>query len=293
MHYLYILIVLSTVQYLRISCFPSDETKVHVISEEPDFALEEREKGYERDSKLRMETALKMRDMYREKQKQWAQFREAEQQRRTDKANQEELDRLAAILAHSQAKHEFTKEKFHQTLTVRSFFDAALIIQGAYRRMKARRNMLKEIEMKQAMLRRQMENRAAVVIQRAWQRYKTQKLYEFFHYKPIPTGPVISSLRGCPLPSISGCTFAYQKSTSITGIMIFFTSYFVNDSVYAKFMLTKHCTDTVLILMADLACSLVIVFFQGNHGARCTKQRKEGSRFFDLPLGISCWATEV
>ena len=60
-----------------------------------------------RERRLRLEASMKMREIYEEKQKRWQEFREAERQRRIDKANQEELDRLAGILACSRARREY------------------------------------------------------------------------------------------------------------------------------------------------------------------------------------------
>ena len=197
---------------------PPADTEMSVMSEEPDFVPHSEEES-ERERKLRLEAALKMRDMFVEKQKQWAQFREAERQRRIDKANQEELHHLAAVLASSRVRHELTKAKFHQTLTVRSHYDAALIIQRAYRKMKKQRKLLRVRETVITTMRKKKENGAAIIIQRAWRRYRQLKLYEFLHFKSIPTGPVLSSLRSHPQSvAISGSVQPlYQKGTSITG----------------------------------------------------------------------------
>ena len=58
-----------------------------------------------RQRKKRLEEALKMRKIQHQVQEQWVAFREAERQRRIDKANKLEADRLAAILAESKARN--------------------------------------------------------------------------------------------------------------------------------------------------------------------------------------------
>lgn len=111
--------------------FPGEQTLEPSVEEGVD-----KEEQLSREKKLRLETAMRMREIYAEKQKCWEQFREAEKQRRIDNSNREELDRLAAVLSRSRARREYTQSKIQQTLAVRSHYDAALIIQRAFRRMK-------------------------------------------------------------------------------------------------------------------------------------------------------------
>lgn len=178
----------------------------------------DKEEQLSREKKLRLETAMRMREIYAEKQKCWEQFREAEKQRRIDNSNREELDRLAAVLSRSRARREYTQSKIQQTLAVRSHYDAALIIQRAFRRMKRVRLQHQRKALEKDSRRRRRENRAAFVIQRAWRRYVQKKLFEALNFRSILTSPVISLPAHHPLPlnQLRGVQ-SYRKNISITG----------------------------------------------------------------------------
>ena len=174
-----------------------------------------------RERKLRLEVSMKMREIYEEKQKCWQKFREAERQRRIDKANQEELDRLAGILACSRARREYSHAKFQQTNTIRLYYDAAVVIQRAFRQSKSRRLGLREQTLKEEAQQRRMKNRAARIIQRAWRSYKQYRLYQALHFKSIMTSPVISLPARPKIPSPPHarmeCVPSYGRPISITG----------------------------------------------------------------------------
>ena len=159
-----------------------------------------------------------MREIYAKKQKLWQQFREAERQRRIDKANQEELDRLAGILAKSRARREYTEMKFYQTNTIRSYYNAAVVIQRAFRRAKHRKSWLRMRTVAEEVRRRMMENKAACIIQKAWRQYRQQRLYEALHFKSILTGPVITlASHPSSFPGRQESIQSYQRNISITG----------------------------------------------------------------------------
>lgn len=174
-----------------------------------------------RERKLRLEVSMKMREIYEEKQKCWQEFREAERQRRIDKANQEELDRLTGILACSRARREYSHAKFQQTNTIRLCYDAAVVIQRAFRQAKSRRLSLREQALKKEAQQRRMKNRAARIIQRAWRSYKSYRLYQALHFKSIMTSPVISLPTRPKIPSPPHarmeCIPSYGRPISITG----------------------------------------------------------------------------
>ena len=171
-----------------------------------------------KEQRLRLEFALKMREVYEQQQKYWQEFRDAERQRRIDKANQEELDRMEDILTRSRARREYSQAKFGQMLCVRSYYDAAVTIQRAYRRMMLKRSLQIEQATKESRRRRQRENRAALVIQLAWRRYKQRKVYEALHFKAIMTSPVIAfpEHRSAAVNKLEGLQ-SYHRHISITG----------------------------------------------------------------------------
>ena len=193
-----------------------DEQRLEPIPEEIDVAMEEEQLS--REKKLRLEMAMRMREIYAEKQKCWEQFREAEKQRRIDNANQEELDRLADILSRSRARKQYTQSKIQQTLAVRSHYDAALIIQRAFRRMKQVRLQCQWKAMEEESVKRMRQKRAALVIQRAWRRYVQKKLFEALNFRSILTSPVVSlrAPHSLPLNQLKGVQ-SYQKGIFITG----------------------------------------------------------------------------
>ena len=168
----------------------------------------------------RLETAMKMREIYEEKQKQWEVFRAAEGQRRVDKARQAELDRLTKIMEQSRARREYTWLKFRQTLSVRSHHQAATVIQRAFREMKTRRWWQEKVQTRLELERMWREIRAAVKIQRVWRLYRERKIYRATHFKAVLTSPVVAL--PSPVPGKSpGWTYegpSYKRSISITGL---------------------------------------------------------------------------
>ncbi len=169
--------------------------------------------------KLRLESAMKMREIYEEKQRLWLKFREAERQRRINKANQEELDRLAGVLAQSRGRRAYAESKFLRTRMVRSCNEAAIIIQRAFRRVRWQRSWLQRKLARDEALRMKREHQAALVIQLAWRRYRQAKLYETLHFRAIYTSPVIAlpRQRSPPHTGILPEICSYQRNTSITG----------------------------------------------------------------------------
>ena len=165
----------------------------------------------------RLEAAMKMREIYEEKQQWWRAFREAERQRRIDKAEQEERDRLAAVIAQSRARREYTQSKYKQTLSVRSHHHAATIIQQGFRRMRLRRSWQERVQARSEREKRKKENRAAVCIQRAWKRYQQYKIYKATHFRSVLTSPVVA-LSDPLLASLENREPSYNRCTYITGI---------------------------------------------------------------------------
>ena len=174
-----------------------------------------------RERRLRLEASMKMREIYEEKQKRWQEFREAERQRRIDKANQEELDRLAGILACSRARREYSHAKFQQTNTIRLYYDAAVVIQRAFRQARSRRLCLREQALKEEAQQRRMKNRAARIIQRAWRSHQQYRLYQALHFKSIMTSPVVTLPARPKIPSPPRTRMeaipSYGRPISITG----------------------------------------------------------------------------
>lgn len=157
---------------------------------------------------------MKMRATYQERQKRWQQFRELEKQRRKDKAHVMEMNRLNNIIKESRARREYTCSKFQQTLTVRSYHAAALVIQRAYRRVRKERAVrTRALELETLLVRKQRE-RAALVVQRVWRRYQQQKLFKAMHFMSIMAGPVIAVERRLPSPPGA---HSYEREISITG----------------------------------------------------------------------------
>ena len=180
---------------------------------------EEMVKQRQREQKLRLEAAMKMRDRYCEKQRRWHEFRAAERQRRIDKANQEELNYFAGVIADSQARRQYSTLKFKYTTTVRSHHQAAVIIQRAFHEMKARKSWQRKVAEREEKARRKREDRAARVIQKAWRLYKQYQLYQALNFKSVLTSPVITMGRR----QLSGTATAqtgvrsYERDISITG----------------------------------------------------------------------------
>lgn len=180
-------------------------------------AMTEEQKVKERQSRL--EAAMKMRDIYKEKQKRWETFRAAEEQRRIDKARQAELNRLANIMAESKARREYTQSKFRQSLSVRSHHQAALVIQRTYHAMKSRRSWQERLQARKEMEKRRRENEAAVIIQRVWKRYRQYRIYKATQFRSIYTSPVVDVRTPtlCLAAQLQGQVPSFKKNISITG----------------------------------------------------------------------------
>lgn len=171
----------------------------------------------EKERRLRLETSMKMRAMYQEKQKRWQQFREAEKQRRVIKARVKEMNRLNSIIEKSRARREYSNSKFQQTLNVRSYHQAALVIQRTFRRMKKDKEARTRMLWEEAALVRRERWRAALVIQRSWRLYRQRKLFKAMHFRSIMAGPVIAVGRRQPSPPGA---HSYERGISITGKLI-------------------------------------------------------------------------
>ena len=161
---------------------------------------------------------MKMRDRYYEKQRRWHEFRVAERQRRIDKANQEELNYFAGVIADSQARRQYSTLKFKYTTTVRSYHQAAVTIQRAFRRMKVRKSWQKKVAEREEKVRRKREERAARVIQKAWRLYKQYQLYQALNFKSVLTSPVITLTRRQQSDTATATSVhTYEQDISITG----------------------------------------------------------------------------
>ena len=187
------------------------------------------------EKQLRLEVAMKMKNIYEEKQKKWEAFRAAERQRRVDKARQAEFDRLAGIMADSRARREYTRSKFHQTLSVRSHHHAAIVIQRAFREMKSRRWWRERVQVRLQFERRSRENRAAVKIQHAWRQYQQHKAYKAMHFKAVYTSRVVALAEPTPgkFPAWASEDPMYKRGITITGLpvqpnVVYICSYFCN-----------------------------------------------------------------
>lgn len=159
-----------------------------------------------------------MRERYLEKQQRWKEFRDAERQRRINKCNQEQLDYFASVIADSKARREYTTSRFQSTRTIRSHYDAAVIIQRRYRQWKKEQVKMKRESLWRERQRKKEEERAAIVIQKAWREYQQHKLYKALHFKSIRTSPVIA-LRDKAHRSTdnAGQLHSYEQNISITG----------------------------------------------------------------------------
>jgi transcriptional regulator of heat shock response len=163
---------------------------------------------------------MKMRDRYCEKQRRWHEFRAAERQRRIEKANQEELNYFAGVIADSQARRQYSTLKFKYTTTVRSHHQAAVTIQKAFREMKVRKSWQRMVAEREEKARRKREDRAARVIQKAWRLYKQYQLYRALNFKSVLTSPVITLGRRQLSGSIAtaqSVVHTYERDISITG----------------------------------------------------------------------------
>ena len=160
---------------------------------------------------------MKMRDRYCEKQRRWHEFRVAERQRRIEKANQQELDYFAGVIADSQARRQYSELKFKYTTTVRSCHQAAVTLQRAFRRMKARKSWQRRVAKREEMRRRKKEERAARVIQKTWRLYKQYQLYQALNFKSVLTSPVITLNRRQQSGTTAPGVHTYEQDISITG----------------------------------------------------------------------------
>ena len=187
-----------------------------------------------KERKSRLEAALKMRELYTEKQKQWEEFRKAEKQRRIDKARQAELDRLAEVIAQSHARREYTQSMYRQTLSVRSHHKAAIVIQSAFRKMKTRQSWQERVQCRMEIEKRRKEDRAARCIQRAWKSYRQYKIYKATHFKAVYTSPVVA----LPHPNLVTASSwtegepSYNRNIWITGIKALYCK-FSDVHIYA------------------------------------------------------------
>lgn len=182
----------------------------------PQVSEEEREDWKRMQQLTKLEAGLRMRDLYTQHQKRWEEFRNAERQRRLEKARQEELDRLARILSDSVARRQYCQERFQYTAVVRSHHHAATIIQRAYHQYRQRRHMQSrklEEERRRAFW---CTNRAARVIQRAWRRHINWKAYLAKNFKPIKTSPVVK-LEPHPLNPPTYWRKPYERGTIVSG----------------------------------------------------------------------------
>jgi len=167
-----------------------------------------------RQRKQRLEEALKMREVQKKIQNDWASFREAERQRRIDKANKQEADRLAAILAESKARRNYHNIKYSQTNTIRSYIMAVVAIQKWYKKTKRHKRLRQQQQIEKMAYEAERRNRAAIVIQKQWKKYRLLKQYHAKHYRSISTNPVIVPYRQT---HSSTQQHSYQRRTSVTG----------------------------------------------------------------------------
>ena len=159
-----------------------------------------------------------MRLVYESKQRHWQEFRHMERQRRLEKAKEEEMERLAGIIAASKARRMHADASFRQMVCVRSHYHAAVIIQRAFRAMRRRklRTAAQRLAEESSLAHRQ--EKAARTIQKAWKRYKEHKAFIQLHFRCVSTGPVISFPKTVPRePMRTGNIQSYQKKISISG----------------------------------------------------------------------------
>ena len=179
-----------------------------------DSTEDKSEEAMTRQRKKRLEEALKMREIEQKTQEEWVAFREAERQRRIDKANKLEADRLAAILAESKARREYHNTKYSQTNTIRSHFTAAAAIQRWYKKTKKRKQLRQQQEAASIAYEAERRNRAAVIIQKWWKKIILLRQFHALLYRPITTSPVILPYRQSH-SSIN--QRSYLRKTSVTG----------------------------------------------------------------------------
>ena len=176
----------------------------------------------ENERRLRLEQAMELSKVYSVREANWERFRMDEKQRRIDKANRIEAERLAVILEQSQNRRKFIESKKTHTWTLRSQVRAAVVVQRAYRKWKAY-SELKQRKLEDA-ARQQlaMETEAAKRIQIAWRSYCRHRKFINRYYRVIPTAPTIVPQRS---EYVSVRTFlsplkkkvSFTENTLITG----------------------------------------------------------------------------
>ena len=189
----------------------------YFLTTEKDEEICSSQDGEAMERQARLEAAMKMREIYEEKQKRWEEFRAAERQRRIDKAKKAELDRLAIVLSQSKARREYTQIKFLQVRSVRTHYQAAVVIQRAFRAMRLRKSWQRKAKVWIESEKKWQENKAAIVIQRAWRHYQQYRIYQATYFRAVYTSPVV------PIPkkhSQNNQVPSYKKNTSITGKIV-------------------------------------------------------------------------
>ncbi len=172
------------------------------------------------DEQTRKERSLKMRELYLEKQRNWELFRQAENQRRIDKAHREKMDYLNGVLQGKYERRQYFIEQFQYTASVRSHCHAAIIIQRCYRKYRWRRDGWRKMAEARHIRERAKECFAASVIQNAWKKYKEWKKFEKTYMCPIYTSPIVR-INERPLPEINGKGLkSYERSTLTSGLQI-------------------------------------------------------------------------
>lgn len=145
-----------------------------------------------------------MRELYIEKQNNWELFRQAEKQRRIDKAQQQKMDFLNGILQGKYQRRAFHVKKFKYTNDVRAHFLAASVIQRAYREYKTRQRWWRRVKEARLAREKRRKNFSASIIQNAWRRYNAWKKFDTQYMQPVHTSQVVQITGARPLqhPSI-------------------------------------------------------------------------------------------
>ena len=180
-----------------------------------ELSEEEKQKESKRHHIAKLESGLRMRDLYIQHQRRWEEFRESERKRRMEKARQMELDRLAGILSESAARRYYYQEQFGYTAIVRSHDYAALVIQRAFKNFTLRKQELRTKRENERRIENERKNRSARIIQRAWRRYFSWKLYLAKNYKSIKAGPVVE-VEPLSLPTPNNWR-PYERGTIVSG----------------------------------------------------------------------------
>ena len=179
------------------------------------WSEEEKQKENKRHHVAKLESGLRMRDLYIQHQRRWAEFRESERKRREEKARQMELDRLASILSESAARRNYFQEQFGYSTVVRSHDNAATVIQRTFKNFMLRKQELRARRENERRIENELKNRAARIIQRAWRRYFSWKVYLARNYKSIKAGPVIKVE---PFSLIAPANWrSYERGTIVSG----------------------------------------------------------------------------